>query len=849
MAWVSVAGTVLQFHRLGGTFATNYYVKFYAAGTSTAINMATDNTGSTLLDKARYGTDGTLETDGGSKFIPHLDQDYKFTIYQSSTDADSNSNPVISIDNIAPAASSTLTTSVSVEYQSGSDATASVFTLADFTYTLGNNNLSVYRNGQRLRAGASFDYTESSNTTVTLTFTPNDNDLFAFVRGETNATTSLSANNVSYLPAGTNAVTTNVRTKLREFVTPQDFGALADGVTNDATAIQRAINSASNIEVFFPPGDYLVSSSITIPSNTKLRAIGKVTLKFTGTLFTLTGDISSFPSSSTFISDVGFYGLTFENTDTFPVTSSTAIDAKSFEDLIIEDCHAIECNLIQCGIQHDTFVSTGTNPMNAYSIDDDDAMNKRLKVVNCTSYVATQQTGGEYSILPNYVVDAYIAGNSVEGTGIAANAVNASESVGGEVGYYRMHKHHSYVGNTIKRARAGIFVGLGDGCTISGNTVETMHDVGIDFEGCINCVATGNTTKDCLNGGLASFLVGQGNMFVANKVVVNKTSDSESYTNISLFGGSGYTFSGSSDWLSMIVQDNIFEYYDASPSGTVKQLRVNLVPQFSHIKFSNNTLKNTVVRTSDSGSTVKAEIKGNHFYYDITPDESAVFCRPVSTLQYIDGQVGWIIEDNEFANASGSTTGTVAIQTQFDSTDTLNDFQVSVQNNKVYDFATWLNISGSLVRPTNTGLYVRNNHVDGAFSNTNNVLGVLIFWGENWTRSGAPFNSGDEVENYGYMKEGSHYRISSPAPGGYAERIITATGFNNTDGARANTTAYALGDRVNPVADATKVWLCIVAGTSAGSEPSAGAGDFTDGTCTWREFDNCTIKGANLIQS
>lgn len=47
-----------------------------------------------------------------------------------------------------------------------------------------------------------------------------------------------------------------------EYVTPQMFGAAADGVTDDSSAINEAI--ASGKMVFFPHGDYLINSPINI---------------------------------------------------------------------------------------------------------------------------------------------------------------------------------------------------------------------------------------------------------------------------------------------------------------------------------------------------------------------------------------------------------------------------------------------------------------------------------------------------------------------------------------------------------------------------------------------------------
>jgi len=79
----------------------------------------------------------------------------------------------------------------------------------------------------------------------------------------------------------TGAVNRAINEKLAETVSIKDFGAIGDGVANDTTAIQNAINyaiSASStpnayspaylVKVVFPAGRYLTTSTITISNNT-----------------------------------------------------------------------------------------------------------------------------------------------------------------------------------------------------------------------------------------------------------------------------------------------------------------------------------------------------------------------------------------------------------------------------------------------------------------------------------------------------------------------------------------------------------------------------------------------------
>jgi len=65
---------------------------------------------------------------------------------------------------------------------------------------------------------------------------------------------------VGYTQGSTGSVTTTVQSKLREIVSVKDFGAVGDGVTDDTTAFQSAVNSLSSVggTVFVPSGSYLI---------------------------------------------------------------------------------------------------------------------------------------------------------------------------------------------------------------------------------------------------------------------------------------------------------------------------------------------------------------------------------------------------------------------------------------------------------------------------------------------------------------------------------------------------------------------------------------------------------------
>lgn len=75
----------------------------------------------------------------------------------------------------------------------------------------------------------------------------------------------------SFTQSGTGAVSRSVTSKLAEYVSVKDFGAIGNGVADDTAAIVAAITYADSLgggTVYFPPGTYATSTGITMGNGT-----------------------------------------------------------------------------------------------------------------------------------------------------------------------------------------------------------------------------------------------------------------------------------------------------------------------------------------------------------------------------------------------------------------------------------------------------------------------------------------------------------------------------------------------------------------------------------------------------
>lgn len=172
----------------------------------------------------------------------------------------------------------------------------------------------------------------------------------------------------SFTPAGTGAVVRTVQSKLRESVSVKDFGAVGDGVTDDTSKIQAAINYVSALpgsgRIYFPQGNYLISSTLLLSKSIILEGeswydgnntgstasniylannsnCDIIRTKYAGSTYNQTTD---FVKGSE-IKNLSFNGNSQNQTSVDPVTSQqpVGINAKNWYFSSIKNCFIYNC--------------------------------------------------------------------------------------------------------------------------------------------------------------------------------------------------------------------------------------------------------------------------------------------------------------------------------------------------------------------------------------------------------------------------------------------------------------------------------------------------------------------------
>jgi parallel beta-helix repeat protein len=472
-----------------------------------------------------------------------------------------------------------------------------VFTFTGITYTVAANNLSVYRNGQRLDVGV--DFTETSSSSITLTFDPNDADKFVFITNEATTTEVGNTFAITHTESGTDY---NLATYLqnRYVVNPLDEGATGSG--DDTVGVVTAFSKGAGKAIFIPAGyTFACDSGLVVDTdNTIIFGGGKIIardsadklLKVTGSNCVidgvqLEGDGTATQSKSVANTDrVALVYITGNNNTVR--NCSLTLGHQNFIHAHTADNVSIHDNKLYDGVLTET-----------------DTAYQGIRITDCDN---ADVTANKFIAVSNRsTVQAIFAGDfgtGVDRLNISGNTIENAH----DHGIYVIAATNSTITNNIVRSDSSAIVNTGynstladvEGSVITGNTcrvgtAKTATTPAIYLRDINNTICSNNTTHDFprgIQGGPVQY------------DSASNTYDNNTITNNNIYGftSEGIVFGKAGLNLGSMSKNDISHNMLVAGSGATAGISAVVGQQASSDIFIGNKIAhNTIINVDNNG--------------------------------------------------------------------------------------------------------------------------------------------------------------------------------------------------------------------------------------------------------
>ncbi len=447
-----------------------------------------------------------------------------------------------------------------------------------------------------------------------------------------------------------------------EAVDIRKFGALLDGRTDAAPAFAKAIDSGARA-VLIPSaagGALFVSTPIRIDrSFAVIGANDAVPIRCQAPG---EGVFAIAPSSrrpEDFVRGVVFAGLTFENTDLR--ASGRAISASNVRGLTVANCTARRLSLAlvhhlreDLGLYKRRAGSRTSDPavMAGFSARSVDDLNEDIAILgNTVDYGRYQGDILRFHFSRRVLVH----GNSGSHAKVSWWGGGGKHAEGGAVNFLRRVRQVYVADNRMTGCNGGVYGNNGQDVIAARNVISDMTDVGVDFEGCFDCVAYENDCRNIANFCYATF-------FAARNIVFHDNYAEQDGSAAQLwekFGKGRYGrprgiyfaalrsagFAGVADSISVSFRRNRFVYRGPGLGGMVPSY-------FNELAFEDNVLTNATCDWSYQ-ATGNLSLRGNRLEFETAAAEPHLLLGGSAR----DG----VVADNIIAVRGALAPGSVAI--------------------------------------------------------------------------------------------------------------------------------------------------------------------------------------------